>query len=63
VLGTLCDVDKRAESLRRLIALYREYLRIGTDLERTDLYRQRIEEAEVELADIEHKSRRRKDDS
>ena len=56
-------MDKRAESLRRLIALYREYLRIGTDLERTDLYRQRIEEAEVELADIEHKSRRRKDDS
>jgi len=56
-------VDKRAESLRRLIALYREYLRIGTDLERTDLYQQRIEEAELELAEIEHRSRGGKTDS
>jgi hypothetical protein len=46
----------RAESLRRLIALYREYLRVGTDLERAGIYLQRIREAESELATIERQT-------
>ena len=51
-----CGVDMRAESLRRLIALYREYLRVGTDLERAGIYLQRIREAESELATIERQT-------
>jgi hypothetical protein len=50
-------VDDRAETLRRQIALYRDYLRAGIDAELAMNYLQEIALAEAELTELEGNGR------
>ena len=50
-------MDVRIEFLRRRIALYRDYLKQGTDAAQASDYLRRIKEDEAELAVIAEKQR------
>jgi len=47
------EVDSRVVALRRLIDLYREYLRAGVDRRTASIYLRRIREIQDEILSIE----------
>ena len=48
-----CDMEDRAETLRRRIAVYQRCLREGAVGTLATVYRSEIAKAEIELADLE----------